>query len=163
MHWDGMNKERYWKIFLKTEDKYKGLFYHSKPNINKQSLLYERKITDFQLLNPPLDSSVLLDSICFEEASSQPKNLIVHLEFETSFEKGIDKFLIAVDNLNESNVYYSEKYLFYGTQKNNFKGKSEMFFEIKGLADMNSCLQLYFHKHESKSKLSQVRIRLYKN
>lgn len=163
IHWDGMSKERYWKIFLKTEDKYKGLFWHTKPNVNEKSLVNEKTISDYQLLNPTLNSSVLLSRICFDNTSGQHKNLIVQLEFETKFEKGIDKFLLVVDNYDGNTEFYSEKYLFYGTQENNFEGKSEMFFEIKGLADMNSCLQLYFHKHESKSKLSQVRIRLYKN
>jgi hypothetical protein len=27
LHWDGMNKERYWQVFLKTDRKYDGIFY----------------------------------------------------------------------------------------------------------------------------------------
>lgn len=46
LHWIDMDKEKYWKVFLKTEDRYKGLVWKKNYNLNNYQTVKEFLIGD---------------------------------------------------------------------------------------------------------------------
>lgn len=56
LHWDSMNKERFWQVFLKTDRQYDGIFYRTEKKgieLPADELVTDRVVfsSDFELLN----------------------------------------------------------------------------------------------------------------
>ena len=49
MDWHEMNQEKYWKIFLKTDDKYKGIFFKEAAKLEQLVLVKRFEIGSNQL------------------------------------------------------------------------------------------------------------------
>jgi len=81
LHWDNMNKQKYWTVFLRTDEKMKGLVWKK----NYTAELYNYQMTR-ELLFGDFVIPAQTDSAIFRINSAQIKNFNKSAFFEVSFE-----------------------------------------------------------------------------
>jgi len=118
---DFMTKEKYWKVFLKTDDSYKGYFLYQKKlkrfKKGKKLHTYTASFTDPLLLNNK-DFKELYNIECVEFDSIEFAN-IIHLNFDGCVTNNNTEILIKVMDPNGKNIHWTKKNTRYFYEENN--------------------------------------------
>lgn len=132
LHWSEMDKQKYWTVFLKTDEKLKGLVWKKK---------YTNELFNYQKTYEVLIGDLIIpsktDSAIFRINSSQIKNFEKSAFFEISldndFQESSDaRILMYIKEVNSNNVvYYNERYLLDFTEQGLNKNQIGLFnFEL---------------------------------
>ena len=162
LHWATMNKERYWKVFMETGLKYKGIFWQKTYYVKLDQWIIHKTISDQKLLNPELNETVLIEELLLPEINSNSKKHLLQLAYEVSFEEGTDQFLVLVEDSDGKNLYYSKRYLFTEFTSNTFEGDAVISLEIDSSKLAHSYLKIYLIKNEENAIIKALQIKLAK-
>jgi hypothetical protein len=158
LHWTLMDKEKYWNIFLKTQDKFKGYIW--KINKNLQDYVIEKEIHFGEIKLDKFSSKSIdlsSDSICnFNKVS------LIEITFEDEFnENSESKVLVCVNDENKKSVYWHEINLihFSDNELNKYQeGKYDFEFKPTEKRDNQSIL-IYFSTQDETIQLKNVSVK----
>ena len=156
LHWATMNKERYWKVFMETGLKYKGIFWQKTYYIKLDQWIIHKTISDQKLLNPDLNETVLIDEILLPEIDNNSQKHLLQLAYEVSFEEGTDQLLVLVVDSAGKMLYYGKKHLFTEFTSNNFEGDAQISLEIDSSKLQHNYLKVYLIKNEDNPTCSKT-------
>lgn len=162
LHWATMNKERYWKAFMETAPKYKGIFWQKTYYVKADQWIIDKTITDQKLLNPDVNETALIDRILLTEIDDNSKKHLLQLVYQVSFEEGIDQLVVLVEDSTGKKMYSSNKYLFTEFTSNNFEGDAQISLEIDSSKLAHNYLKIYLIKNEDKAIMKSLKIKLTK-
>jgi hypothetical protein len=105
-----MNREKYWRVFLRTDRQFRGLLYKTVVNMEDYRQVDERTAGDFRVLPGKEDVIYEVNSsdiIDFKDVS------LVQLSIENNFLKKNDTriALIITDMEGSENLYWQRRYL----------------------------------------------------
>lgn len=135
LHWIDMDKEKYWKVFGKTNDRYIGLIWKNNFNPSLYSTEYEIKIGD---LSFPKNSFNKVININSDEIPNLDKVSIIQVLIDNDYQENNDtKISLHIENSNTEYTYYShERNLIHFHEKNLNEWQTGFFnFEFKPLVD----------------------------
>lgn len=121
MHWIDMDKEKYWKIFLKTEEKYKGLIW--KDSINNEDFIVLQKTQIADLSLPLKEESKTTFSIDSKSIPSYKDAEIIQIQLSNQFSSSsnIEIKLLILDSTNYPLFNQSKNIIhFHKTKLNNY-------------------------------------------
>lgn len=110
--WEGMDKEKYWKVFLQTDATYEGWLWKNPLNIDKWFMLEDEVNLGSRIDTQGNEPVVVFERGCDEINKFQDVSVIV-LNLEDSF-KDSDKsvFIVEInDTINQVNLYWYRFYL----------------------------------------------------
>lgn len=108
IHGTGMDKNKYWKVFLKTHDSYKGLFYKNTIDTEHLNLLYEDTINEIKV---PANSDTLIWSKSDSLNLFMQSTDIIQVLFKNRFsEKNHSRLLLSIKDGEENVLVYHRPY-----------------------------------------------------
>ncbi len=158
LHWTEMNQHKFWKVFLHTDDKYKGIFWQPQFDFSSGIELFQFKVqpNQLQLIQTKLDETVLISPFeLFGHA-----NYVVSVHFKVDAPLGEDRVLVIWDDTSGVNHYYHEMQVFKGTQENNFRGSAQLNFAWRPPLSGNYLLKVFYFKREESSWIKDVQLKL---
>jgi hypothetical protein len=106
LDWKGMNKEKYWNIFLETDDKFKGIFFQDPANIDELDIVKKIDIGDRILVDD-------VDLLVYSDSGSILSNRVdfIALKFDADFDKNSESVItIVMDDLtDDKNLFWAQK------------------------------------------------------
>ena len=160
LSWMEMDKEKYWKVFLKTEDKYIGLIWKNDYDMNLYSVVKEINIGDIDVPLREYTSTFKLNSTDIPDFD---KVSIIQILIDSDFPERTDTKIIVSINAKDRkyNYYWHECYLirFHETKLNSWH-TGVYNYEFAPITD-NSEKEISFdvYAKNEPSKLSNVRIK----
>jgi len=104
LHWMNMDQEKYWKVFLKTEDKYKGLVWKASYDYSKYDTLDVIHLNNVSLI--PYQEKTLL-YISADSIKNQQLCTTIQLSFSNTFDKENNaRFTLDINNDEDIKNYY---------------------------------------------------------
>lgn len=130
LHWLEMDKESYWKVFLKTEDKYQGLLWKKKYEKYQYNTLHtvNKGAVDFNQ-----DGAVKDIEVSISEFGDTARFNLLLVEFENAMNAGTDaKVTVTIqDTETEGFTYWYQIPLIHFEQQGfNTDQKGQYFFEL---------------------------------
>jgi len=116
LHWIDMDKDKYWKVFLKQDDIYRGLVWKKSYNYNWYAVVKEIELPDFTA-EPNRESLLIqLDST---QTGDFSRVSIIQLSFENEFsDQDSTKIVLSIDDPDRSkNNYYHNPWLMHFTEE----------------------------------------------
>ena len=115
LHGANMDKEKYWKVFLKTRESYRGILWKKKFDLRKYQIVYDKKIDK-------VDIQSNLETPFWSIKGSEIKNLkdvsLIHFSFENDFNPDDNtRILLTIDDSLKHNYYYHRPYLIHFAEK----------------------------------------------
>ena len=109
LHGANMDKEKYWKIFLKTDERYRGILWKKDYDYNKYEQIKEINLNDINV-SPNSDSIFFKMKVSDFAAFKNVK--LIHLSFENDFrENDYSRLAISIDDKNGNNKLFHRPYL----------------------------------------------------
>lgn len=128
--WGMLNKEDYWKIFLHTEDQYKGYVHKREESTANLTSVFNYSIPKITLNRERNTVSIPIEISKNDSISSINK---VKVTFNNQFNSHLSSdFIIALHN-GEENLYWHSTYLLHFSKKPNFYQKGTYLFNIETL------------------------------
>ena len=104
-----MNKERYWKVFLKTHDRYRGLFYKKKYDYNRYCIVKEIALGDITIKKDSNHTFWKMEGATFLVRN---KVNMIQLSFENEFrECDKSRILLSIDDDLKNNSLWHRPFL----------------------------------------------------
>jgi hypothetical protein len=164
LDWGEMNKEKFWKVFLKTEDKYRGLVWLKTYDLSVKEVRFSKDYPKAMLKSTVNKGYSTIDTIFFQAETSKEfkgENALVRFDIVTSFQEGSDEIIVVVDNPDGSNRYYSSQVLIRGPGKENFSGTTTLYYEFKKEKLDDGLLKIFYIKNEDDSKILDIELRIF--
>ncbi len=161
LHWSEMNYERFWQTFLKTDDKYKGLFWIYKHELSDKKQAFYKRVSPKQEIQKGMNcvDSTQLQALVPDYRLETNYLVVVQLQIE--YEKGDDEVLLILDDTLGNNKYYHSQNVFKGVGVEPYNGKAQLLYEIKGSTFNNSKMKLFYIKNEEGAKTNELEIFIY--
>ena len=130
LHWLEMDKEGYWKVFLKTEDKYQGLLWKKKYEKYQYNTLHtvNKGAVDFNQ-----DGAVKDIEVSISEFGDTARFNLLLVEFENAMNAGTDaKVTVTIQDTEtkEFTYWYQVPLIHFEQQGFNTDQKGQYFFEL---------------------------------
>lgn len=155
-----MTKEKYFKIFLKTDEKYFGVLYHNFIEFSPNQVIHN-KITDKDVLsNQEPNGLFLIEKTHFESPYNPENRYILQIIYDTKYLEGTDQFAIQLLNSEDKFIFAAARHLFYGTLTEPFDGTALMNIELGKLALENATMRILLKKNEPTSTLRKIETKL---
>jgi len=104
MEWINMDEKKYWDIFLKTDDKYKGLVWKKSYYMDYLEELSRYKLGDFEVKS---GDNFLLFEVVTDTLIEVKKLEIIQVKFNNEFfENNDSRVILSVTNNDEKTSYY---------------------------------------------------------
>ncbi len=135
LHWINMDAEKYWKVFLKTDNRFKGLVWKNNYDSNRYSTLYEINIGDIRSTKNSINTVLNINSLeirNFDEVS------IIQVLIDNDYQENSDtKIFLSINKLsNDHNYYWHERYLIHFHENNLNELQTGLFnFELNPIVD----------------------------
>jgi hypothetical protein len=163
LHWSDMNKEKYWKVFLKTDKKYRGLLW-------KKSIDPNNFVTVADFVIGDINTSKNTDTVIFNANSLKIPDFkhvrIIQVLIGNDYRKENDsEIILSITDTSNSNIYYNRPlYLFRYLEKQNNEWQTGLFnYEINPFADQEEKnIRLKIISVNQNNKLKNVEIKLLK-
>ncbi len=160
LHWIYMDKEKYWQVFLKTEDRYKGLVWKGNFNANQYTTLGEIIVGD--ILSPE-NSDTIVFNINSSDILNFNKVSIIQVLIDNDFDEANDtKIALSINNPSKkSNYYRHERYLIHFHQRNLNEWQTGLFnFKFAPITDnKNKIISLEVKTGNRTEELKNVRLK----
>jgi len=117
LHWIDMDKDKYWSVFLKTEDKYRGLVWRTPYDENLYSTLEEVHIGD---VSTPKNTESTVYHMLSSAIPDFDKVSAIQVILEGNIDENNDtRVVLAVNRVGQHHTYYwHEIYLIHFQQNN---------------------------------------------
>ena len=130
LHWLEMDKESYWKVFLKTEDKFQGLLWKKKYEKHQYNTLHtvNKGAVDFNQ-----DGAVKDMEVSISEFGDKARFNLLLVEFENAMNPGTDaKVTVTIQDTEtkEFTYWYQVPLIHFEQQGFNTDQKGQYFFEL---------------------------------
>ncbi|MEE4177733.1 MAG: hypothetical protein V2I46_09505 [Bacteroides sp.] len=158
-----MSREKYWTVFLKTHPKYRGLFYMHKVKLLEEQILIKKNISQkvkpetFQMGYNLLDS---LDGSQLKPLWGEAETLVLQVLADVCYKKGIDEILVAIDDLQGNNRYWSSMHLFKVAGKERFCGRGRLQFRMNANLLEDATIRLFYIKQEKDTEFKEMTVQL---
>lgn len=104
-----MDKEKYWEVFLKTSESYRGILYKKRFDLKKLTEVYEKQIDQVDM---PVNAEKPIWSIKVSEIGDFKNVNIIQVSFDDNFEPDNDsRLVLTIDSPEKHNYYYHRPYL----------------------------------------------------
>ena len=160
--WQNMNKEKYWRVFLKYTDNFKGLLWKHVNNYNDFKSVYETSLTDIKLI--PESSFTFLYEVSSTTIPDFKDVSVIHVTFDNDFsEKDFSKIeLIITDSVENKISYYHNPYtLLFADDKPGIRKKGHYDYDIMNIQKNNPqgiALRLFSPDEKKKVDFSAIKI-----
>lgn len=162
LHWGEMDKEWYWTVFMKTEDKYKGILW-------KKQLMYEAynetDVISLGNITMPKEKDSLIADFYSSDLKDISKVDVIQVRLTNDFTDENDaRIALAIrDTLNNTVAYYHDRSLLHFNQKGlNSHQKGLFNFEMpKHLPESVYNIRLIASSHSNELKMNDVSINMY--
>jgi hypothetical protein len=110
LHWIDMDKEKYWKVFLKTDDRFKGMVWKNNFDSKLYSTIVEMHLGDMTIAQ---NSTSIIININSREIPDFDKSSSIQVLIDNDYQENSDtKITLSIDQLNKKhNYYWDERYL----------------------------------------------------
>jgi len=153
LHWDSMNKEKYWQVFLKTEEKYQGLVWKNTPQLDFEII---NSITEKQIEIPPhLSKSFQL------ELTDTVYPSHIRISTVSNFNENSNTLIYTnISDGDKTSYYYNKLYLLHLQEKGlNQLQRGSYVLSLPNL-EGSSLLEVNLHSGHLAEKLTDFRIEL---
>jgi hypothetical protein len=135
LHWIDMDKEKYWKVFLKTNDRFKGLVWKTNHDPNLYSTVYEINVGDIFIPKNTVNVVYKINSLMIPDFN---KVSIIQVFIDNDYiEDGDTQIILSINNSSNTHNYYLHKrYLIHFHEKNFNDFQTGFFnFEFNPISD----------------------------
>jgi len=155
LSWDSMTKTDYWSVFLKTDKKYQGYLWQQEidPKMIQAEIFSNPNISIEQLYQEAYTELIIVDK--------PDQKLAVVLNGSCSYKKGINRFMVSVEDSLGANQYYHELEIFKGSGKENYSGPFELTYHIHPLQPGVYKLVLFVYREEDIRCFEPIALKMY--
>lgn len=135
LHWDNMDKEKYWKVFLKTNNRYSGLVWKNNLDLNHYTSVCEIDAGD---IYSPKKTNTTVFNVNSKDIPGFDKVSVIQVIFDHDFADNNDSKVVLRINkeLKDSTYYYSDRFLIHFHQKKLNKWQTGLFnFDFEPITD----------------------------
>lgn len=162
LHWMNMDKEKYWKVFLKTEPRYEGIFWKKTADPRRYEMVKEVTIGQ---VNIPADTYRVIDKVSSKEIPDFEHVSLIQVLIDDEFTEENDSRINLLINTaaDNRNIYYGWKYLihFAGGEYGQWQsGFYDFMFQPLGTEEKTIILET---NTDLEISLDNVRLRFYKS
>ncbi|MDO8896819.1 MAG: hypothetical protein Q7V19_04145, partial [Bacteroidales bacterium] len=164
LDWGEMNKEKFWKVFLKTDPKYNGMLWIKSYNLSNKEVKFSKDYAKNKLKDLQQMGYSTIDTIFFVAETPlefSGKRALLKLDLITSYKLGIDEVIVAIDDPNGKSRFYFSQMLFRGAEKENFCGTASLYYEFDKEVLNEGLLKIFYIRHEEDSKILDIELRIY--
>ena len=105
LHWDQMNKEKYWKVFLRTEARFRGILWEKKYSLNSSDIIKSDSINEVNAPTNSVKTVYVLNTKISSNSFDSLKD--IEIDFYNRFEDNEDaKIELSILKLRDSSVVY---------------------------------------------------------
>jgi len=164
LDWGNMNKEKFWKVFLKTDDKYIGLIWIKSYDLSNNEVKFsndypKNKLKDLQKMGYNTIDTIFFVAEAPLELSG--KRALLKLDFITSYRLGLDEVIVAIEDSNGKNRFYFSQMIFRGAGRENFSGTATLYYEFDKKVLNEGLLKIYYLRREEDSKILDIELRIF--
>jgi hypothetical protein len=159
LHWTDMDKASFWKVFLRTEEKYKGLLWLQKYDFSNGIKMHKISVSPEKIKQAQNWENSELVHEKFDLFGQG--NYVVSVQLKLESPNGEDKVLVIWDDTTGNNHYYHEMHVFKGTQQYNYRGDIQLHYSWRTSISSTYLLKVFYNKHEASSWLKQAEVILY--
>jgi hypothetical protein len=133
LHWEQMDKEKYWKVFLKTHPKYAGLVWRDK-NIPYQQLYTHTYHNEYNLT--PYNTHILMDTLITDSILINTYNAILVGFYNPIVEDDNSKITLEIRQAgNKDLLYWHQVYITHFENEGfNKMQKASYLFKLQNIA-----------------------------
>jgi len=159
--WNMLNKENYWKIFLHTEDQYKGYVTERNETTNGLNPLFIHKIENLALKNEKNEISIPM--------TLNPKDSIklinkIKVSFNNRFKSNLSSDFIISLNDGQKNLFWQSTYLFHFSKNPDKYQKGTYLFDVGNVETSDSLiLNILITKSNEFEILNDFQVTFYGN
>ena len=158
LHWLTMDKTKYWTVFLKTEDKYKGLFWVWEIDLNKVKKTDEIKLGNYSL-------PAHCDSVLAKFSTVKLKNTNTVHAFQVGLrndfrDENDARMALTITDTSGKIVFYHERYLLHFNSQGLNKNQAGRFNYIlpQNLLNQEYNVKLAAYTNSNKLDINDVTI-----
>lgn len=160
LHWQDMNKEKYWNVFLKTDEQFRGLAWKKEYSFNNQNTkkVFSASIPDV-LVRAGEEKTIY--SAFSDSIPDFNKVNIIQVTFENGFsEKNKAEIILSIKNIKTNKVYYfnNPRLLFFVTGSLNKSQLGEYNYEYSPLGENNNSISLIIDTKNKEVELKNIHI-----
>ncbi len=116
LHWIDMDKDKYWKVFLKTKDRYKGLVWKDDTFLGEKTIEKEISIGNFFI---PKNRNRDIYTINSNEVPNFNKVNVIQVILDDEFKESDNSSItLRITDLNDSTYYWDQRYLIHFHETN---------------------------------------------
>jgi len=138
LHWIDMDKEKFWKVFLETEDQFKGLVWKDVYQTEDYTILDRKSIGNIKRAAHTYD---VIAIIPFNEIKNSGEINLLLIQLTSDFNTTDNsKIVISLDSKSTDENYYwnNRSILHFHTDALNKKHQGYYFFKIESIADVQN-------------------------
>lgn len=163
LHWDGMNREKYWQVFLKTDPRFKGFVWRDKNQIPEKARLLKRiGLGDINF--KPEEKSIFFDQPADSISRSGKINAVRVLLTNNFAGKEKAAMMLNIGLPGEEEYLFRHKVSLIHFEKQGFNNLQEgeyVFLTGNGQITGSSCFTLTLYCGEDSLKLEDIKIEFY--
>jgi hypothetical protein len=104
LHWEHMNKQRYWDVFLRTDERFKGIFF--KPKLDKEKLQVV-KMFEIGTVRDGAGKEVKLLNVEGDSLPDMSKVKMARLHVNSDYQPTYDsKFVLSIETMDNAQIYH---------------------------------------------------------
>lgn len=152
LHWDMMNKESYWEVFLKTDEKYRGVLWQEYQSYSKNQIVNEYKTAPSLNIHPNSTFTLL-------EMTSINKNLttecsLIEFSGDISDSNSDAKIILVIKNEQEEAIYWNQIFTYHQTRgKDGFVHSNFQFHIDPAILSAGNQLTLFITSSSAKVEI----------
>ena len=163
LHWNNMDKDRYWKVFLRIDPRYKGLVNKIRYDYSQFQKIYEISAGDY-IIAPGAAVETFRVNTC--PVQDFQKVSLIQILIDNNYRRDNDmKVLVTMrDPLTKQNYYYHSRYLLHFSEEGFNKWQTGIYnFEFPPISDKKELIvSLELIPGKTTTELKNVRIRFLK-
>jgi hypothetical protein len=163
LHDSQMTKEKYWRVFLKTQPRYRGLLYLNKVELHDEKLFFQRSIFNHEKPVSFIVGYNLLDSLdgnMLLKLASEMKQVVMQIDLNVSYLHGNDEMLVVINDTLGNNRYYHSIHLLKAGGKENFSGWGQLQYIINSHLLENAIVKVYFIRKDYETVIEELKIQI---
>jgi hypothetical protein len=156
LSWTHMTKEKYWKVFLKTDEKYKGLLWKKTINNQDYTIIKEATVGDFTTIK---NKDQIIYKIKVSEINEFEKVNVIQILIDNEFnERNNTEIFLTIDKPKDSTPYHKHLIQFSGNSFNTMQ--TGIFdFELLPSKKSNNTITVEATTFDETTTLRNIKIR----
>lgn len=163
LHWMNMNEEKYWKVFLKTDNRYKGLLWKKKYDLNNYYTVKEVSVGN--ITTSAKNKSNTIYQVSSRDIPDFNKVSMIQILFDNEFaEQNNSKIIVSInDSEGNHNYYWNTRYLIHFAQKQLNKWQTGLYnFKFNSITDeKEKIIKIVMYPQKEQNVLKNVKIKFF--